>query len=83
MPNEFKVIGVERRKNETIDRLLKRFKKEVKESDILKTFFENRYYEKPSHKKRRKRGLSRIHRKIEESKEKRKIKKRTRTPKHK
>lgn len=76
--NHFKVLGVERKKNESIDKLVKRFRKKVKESEVLYTYRQNQFFEKPSKKRRKKEGLSRIRRKMEKKREKKKVNKRTR-----
>ena len=47
-----KPIGVSKKKNESVQRLISRFKKVVGESDILVDYKESLVYEKPSKKKR-------------------------------
>lgn len=49
-------MKVERRKNESFERMLDRFNRMVKESGILKEWKEKSYYEKPSVKNRRARA---------------------------
>jgi len=46
------VIGVKKRKDENIESLLNRFSSEVYRSGVLMEHMENRYYTKPSTKKR-------------------------------
>tara|TARA_R110000824_G_scaffold31089_14_gene101582 strand:+ start:3813 stop:4025 length:213 start_codon:yes stop_codon:yes gene_type:complete len=50
-----KVINVEitPRRNEAVDRLIKRFTKKVKKEGILQTVRDRKYYEKPSVKKKK------------------------------
>jgi len=58
------MIYVQRKKNESIDAMIKRFNALVAQDGILKDLKERSFYEKPSEKKRRK--------KIERMKEQRK-----------
>ena len=46
-------VKVERKDNENIERLIRRFVKKVKKEGILEEYREKMYYEKPSDKKRR------------------------------
>jgi small subunit ribosomal protein S21 len=50
-----KIINVEMyvKKNESIDRTIKRFSKKVKKERIVEGVRERKYYEKPSEKKRK------------------------------
>jgi small subunit ribosomal protein S21 len=52
---KMKVINVEitPRRNEAVDRLIKRFTKKVKKEGILQTVRDRKYYEKPSVKKKK------------------------------
>lgn len=74
------MVKVEQRENENINSLYRRFKNKVKNEDIMKTIFENRYFEKPSKKRRRERGLAKIRKKAEKRERKKKRRKRTRQP---
>ena len=47
------MIRVETRKNESIDKALKRFKKQCEKEGLTKDIKKNSYYEKPSERKRR------------------------------
>ena len=47
-------VEVEPRRNEAIERTLKRFTKKVKKEKILEEYRNRMYYEKPSSKRRRK-----------------------------
>jgi small subunit ribosomal protein S21 len=63
-------VEVEARRNESIDRLLKRFAKKIKKELIFEEVRERMYYEKPSEKrirmkKRRKATLDKLKRKEE------------------
>ena len=51
-------ICIQRKPNESIDSLLRRFKTKVKESGILKEFFDAQYFEKKSKIKKEKKRLS-------------------------
>jgi small subunit ribosomal protein S21 len=57
-PEEKSGICVVRRKDETYDDLVKRFRKKFSKSGIVKELRDRTYYEKPSAKKRRKRKQS-------------------------
>lgn len=57
-PEENNGICVVRRKGETVEELIKRFRKKWSKSGIAKELKERMYYEKPSDKKRRKRMQS-------------------------
>ena len=46
-------VEVEARRNESIDRLLKRFAKKIKKELIFEEVRERMYYEKPSERKKR------------------------------
>ena len=48
-----KPIQVSKKKNESVQRLISRFKKVFNESGVIEKLKENRYYEKNSEKKRR------------------------------
>jgi small subunit ribosomal protein S21 len=74
-PDEHKGICVVRRKNESLDSLLKRFKKKYSKSGIAKEVRDRMFYEKPSVKRRRKRMqhirvIQREEEKAEKNKEK-------------
>ena len=43
-----------KRKNETVEHLLKRFSRKVKNAKLMDEILEKRYYKKPSEKKREK-----------------------------
>jgi small subunit ribosomal protein S21 len=78
-PDEKSGICVVRRKGESIEDLIKRFKKRFSKSGITKELRERMYFEKPSNKKRRKkaqsiRGLEREEKKLDILKEKSKKK---------
>jgi small subunit ribosomal protein S21 len=57
-PEENNGICVVRRKGETVEELIKRFRKKWSKSGIAKELKERMYYEKPSDKRRRKRMQS-------------------------
>jgi small subunit ribosomal protein S21 len=57
-PEENNGICVVRRKDESVEDLIKRFRKKWSKSGIAKELKERMYYEKPSDKKRRKRMQS-------------------------
>ena len=61
-------ICVVKRKGESDEDLLRRFRKKFSKSGIMKEFKEKMYYEKPSDKKRRKRAQAAMIRKQEEAK---------------
>jgi small subunit ribosomal protein S21 len=69
MPKQGMGIGVEIRDN-NIDKALKRFKKKIKNSNLMLAIFENEAYVKPSVKKRQKKlkALARNKYKLEELK---------------
>jgi small subunit ribosomal protein S21 len=65
-------VEVTARKNESIDRLLKRFTKKVKKELIIEGVRERAYYEKPSEKriklkKRRKAAIDKMNKQKEET----------------
>lgn len=53
------MVGVQMLDNETIDKLLKRFKKKYERAGVLKEFRKRAYYTKPSVDDRLKRARSR------------------------
>jgi len=53
------LVGVQIQDNETIDKLLKRFKKKYERAGVLKEFRKRTYYTKPSVDNRLKRARSR------------------------
>jgi small subunit ribosomal protein S21 len=57
-PEERNGICVVRRKDESFEDLLKRFRKKFSKSGIIKELRDRTYYEKPSAKKRRKKAQS-------------------------
>jgi small subunit ribosomal protein S21 len=57
-PQENNGVCVVRRKGESVEDLIKRFRKIFAKSGIIKEYREKMYYEKPSDKKRRKRAQS-------------------------
>lgn len=57
-PEEKNGICAVRRKDETYDDFLKRFRKKFSKSGIIKELRDRTYYEKPSAKKRRKKAQS-------------------------
>lgn len=61
-------ICVVRRDNESVEDLIKRFKKKFSKSGVIKDLKEKMYYEKPSDKKRRKRSHAKRLREKEELK---------------
>jgi small subunit ribosomal protein S21 len=74
-PDEHTGICVVRRKDESDEELLKRFRKKFSKSGIAKEFREKMYYEKPSDRKRRKkvqsiRAIQKEEEKLEKLKEK-------------
>ena len=87
-----KGICVVKRKNESDEALLRRFRKKFSKSGIMKEYKEKMYFEKPSDKKRRKRAqAAQIRRQEEQKREKfqkkqekyyRKMKKNERRTKH-
>jgi len=58
------MIKVKARNNESVQQMLRRFKKLCEKEGLIKDFKRNSYYEKPSERKRRARrqALSRINR---------------------
>lgn len=60
-------IRVERKNNESLDRLLKRFKKKCENEGLLKDFRKNEYYESKG--ERRRRAKKRSLKKFEKEKE--------------
>lgn len=54
-PDERSGVCVVRRKDETIEELIRRFKKKFSKSGIVKELRDRMYYEKPSETKRKKR----------------------------
>lgn len=69
-PQEMTDICVVRRDGETVEDLIKRFKKKFSKSGVIKDLKEKMYYEKPSDKKRRKRAQAKRLREKEELKSK-------------
>lgn len=74
-PDEYSGICVVKRKSETIENLIKRFRKKYSKSGLSKELRDRMYFEKPSDKKRRKkaqslRTIKRDEAKIEAMKEK-------------
>jgi small subunit ribosomal protein S21 len=63
-----KGVCVVKRKNESDESLVRRFRKKFAKSGIMKEYKEKMYFEKPSDKKRRKRAQAAIIRKQEEAK---------------
>ena len=47
-----KIMAIKRRPDETVDSMLKRFKKEVLKSEVLKDLRKHEYYIAPSEKRR-------------------------------
>ena len=68
-PDEHSGICVVRRKDESVESLIKRFKKKYSKSSISKEVRDRMYYEKPSNKRRRKKmqGIRAIKREEEKS----------------
>ena len=66
--DEKKGLVVIARYDESIDSLIKRFKKKVNRSGILREFKDSTFYQKPSIKKKRKRIEAAIRREKEEQK---------------
>ena len=74
-PEEDNGICVKRRKGESDEELLKRFRKKFSKSGIMREYRESMYFEKPSDKKRRKkaqsiRAIKKEQEKIKESRKK-------------
>lgn len=61
-------VCVVRRKNESDEDFVRRFRKKFSKSGVMKEYKEKMYFEKPSDKKRRKRAQAAIVRKQEEAK---------------
>jgi small subunit ribosomal protein S21 len=61
-------VGVRRRKDESNEELLKRFRKKFSKSGIIRELKESMYYEKPSDKRRRKKAQAIRNLKREEEK---------------
>jgi ribosomal protein S21 len=55
-----KPIGVSRKKNESVQGLISRFKKVFNESGVMEEFKEQRFYEKKSERKRREKKKARL-----------------------
>ena len=55
-----KPIGVSKKKNESVQRLISRFKKVFNDSGVMEEFKERRYYEKQSERKRREKKKTRL-----------------------
>ncbi len=53
-------VEVKLRKNEPVDRALRRLKKKVDREEIILTARKNRYYEKPSEKRRQKKKVAKF-----------------------
>lgn len=53
------IMGVEKRDNEDIESMIKRFKRKVNKSGILKDLKKTEFYDKPSVAKRKKRNEAR------------------------
>ena len=68
-------VCVVKRKSESDEDLLRRFRKKFSKSGIMKEYKERMYFEKPSDKKRRKRAQAAMVRKQEEEKRERYLKK--------
>jgi len=64
-------LGVSKKINESLESLLKRFKRKVKDSRVLELYNDNRYYEKPSSKKRKKLIQSKLDQKKKSNEDKR------------
>jgi len=67
-PREHNGICVVRKKNESVEDLLKRFRKKYSKSGIAKELRDRMYFEKPSKKRRRKRAQAQRLREKEEEK---------------
>jgi small subunit ribosomal protein S21 len=86
-PEEDNGICVTKRKNESDEEFLKRFRKKFSKSGIMKEYRESMYFEKPSDKKRRKkaqsiRAFKKEQEKIKESRKKYKLDNRRRKRKN-
>ncbi len=53
-------VEVKLRKNEPVDRALRRLKKKVDREEIILTARKNRYYEKPSEERRQKKKVAKF-----------------------
>jgi small subunit ribosomal protein S21 len=67
-PQEMTDICVVKRDGESVEDLIKRFKKKFSKSGVIKDLKEKMYYEKPSDRKRRKRSQAKRLREKEELK---------------
>jgi small subunit ribosomal protein S21 len=56
--SDFRMIKVKARGNESIDQMLKRFKKMCEKEGLTKDIKRNSYYEKPSERRRRRQRKS-------------------------
>lgn len=48
------MVAVKAEKGESVDKLIRRFKKKIKKSDLMGQLRERRYYKKPSDKRKEK-----------------------------
>ena len=55
-----KPIGVSKKKNESVQRLISRFKKVFNESGVIEEYKERKFFEKKSEKKRREKKKTRL-----------------------
>jgi|TARA_R100000306_G_scaffold39078_1_gene38691 ribosomal protein S21 len=55
-----KPIGVSKKKNESVQRLISRFKKVFNESGVIEEYKERKFFEKKSEKKRREKKKARL-----------------------
>ena len=55
-----KPVEVSKKKNESVQRLISRFKKVFNDSGVMEEFKERRYYEKESERKRREKKKTRL-----------------------
>jgi small subunit ribosomal protein S21 len=53
-------VEVKPRKNEPLDRVIRRLKKKIDREDIIHTFRENRYFKKPSALRRKKEKIAKF-----------------------
>lgn len=72
-------ICVVKRKNESDEDFIRRFRKKFSKSGIMREYKEKMYFEKPSDKKRRKRAQSALRRKQEDEKREKYLKKKSKT----
>lgn len=74
-PDEHTGICVVQRKGESVDNLIKRFRKKYSKSDIIKEVHAKMFYEKPGDKKRRKKeqNIRNIQREKQKELEKKRI----------